>query len=293
MRIFITNDDGYKAKGIHTLIGIMRRYGDVVAVAPMGHQSGKSMAVTIGLNAVRYKKIYEEEAVIDENGNLVKGALLVGWLDATPASCVKFAVNNIYTDECPPDVIVSGINHGSNAASAACYSGTLGAAAEGALNGIASIGVSLDSVRVDADFSPVEKYFPDIFQKIMSSLPERRGIYYNINFPNIPAQDIRGIRTGYQGKTHWIREFKPWNPEVFKKYGLPLEELGIDLNPVTGEGEELYMIAGMYVNDPGNDSNADHIAIDDGYISVVAHNTDATDYTELERMRTLNLDAEF
>ncbi len=293
MRIFITNDDGYKATGIHTLIRIMRQFGDVVAVAPKEHQSGMSMAVTINFNAIRYKKLYEEPAVKDADGNVVKGSLLVGHLDTTPASCAKFAINNIYDEEYPPDVIVSGINHGSNAASAACYSGTLGATAEGALNGILSIGVSLDSIRPDADFSSVEKYFPDIFRKLIVSPPTRRGIYYNVNFPSIPADKIRGVKTGYQGKTHWIKEFRPWNPEVFKKLNIPVEALGVDLNPVAGENEELYMLAGTYIDDPGNDSRADHIIVNDGYISVVAHNNDSTDYAELERMKTLDMDAKF
>jgi 5'-nucleotidase len=70
-----------------------------------------------------------------------------------------------------PDVVVSGINHGSNAATASCYSGTLGAAAEEALNGIPAIRVSLDTLHPDADFSAVEKYFGDIFQKLMAELP--------------------------------------------------------------------------------------------------------------------------
>ncbi|MCD8206725.1 MAG: 5'/3'-nucleotidase SurE [Bacteroidales bacterium] len=293
MRIFITNDDGYKANGIHTLIRIMRQFGDVVAVAPKEHQSGMSMAVTMNFNAIRYKKLYEEPAVKDAEGKVVKGSLLVGHLEATPASCAKFAINNVYTDDCPPDVIVSGINHGSNAASAVCYSGTLGAAAEGALNGIPSIGVSLNSMSLKADFSAVEKWFPDIFRKIMANLPERRGVYYNVNFPKIPMADIRGIRTCYQGKTHWIKEFSPWNPEVFKQLNIPVEELGVDLNPVAAEGEELYMLAGRYVDDPGNDSRADHVAVDEGYISVTAHNTDSTDYAELERIREMDLDAEF
>ncbi len=293
MKIFITNDDGYKATGIHTLIRIMRQFGDVVAVAPKHHQSGMSMAVTMNFNAIRYKKLYEEPAVKDAEGNVVKGSLLVGHLEATPASCAKFAINNIYSEDCPPDVIVSGINHGSNAASAACYSGTLGAVAEGALNGIFSVGVSLDSIHPDADFSPVEKYFPDIFRKLVANRPTRRGIYYNVNFPNIPLDEIRGVKTGYQGKTHWIREFRPWDPEVFKKLNIPVEALGVDLNPVAEENEELYMLAGTYVDDPGNDSRADHIIIKDGYISVVAHNNDATDYDELERMRTMDLDVEF
>ncbi len=292
MKILITNDDGYRAKGIRVLTEIMRQFGDVTVVAPKHHQSGMSMAVSISFNAVHYKKFYEEPAVKDAAGNVVKGALTVSYVNATPTSCVKFALNILCPDDFP-DVLVSGINHGSNAASAACYSGTLGAAEEGALNGIPSIGVSLDSIKLDADFSAVEKYFPDIFSRIMANLPARTGIYYNINFPNIPASEIRGIRTGYQGKTHWIKEFLPWQPELYIRHGLPVKELGIDLNPPREEGEELYMMAGSFVDDPGNDARADHQALRVGYISFVAHNLDTTDYAELDRLRVKGFDAEF
>ncbi len=292
MKILITNDDGYRAKGIAVLTKLMRRFGDVMVVAPKLHQSGMSMAVSISFNAVRNKKVHEEPAVKDADGNVLEGSLSVYYVDATPTSCVKFALNILCPDAFP-DVLISGINHGSNAASAACYSGTLGAAAEGAVNGIPSIGVSLDSISMDADFSAVERFFPDIFRRLTSSPATRPGIYYNINFPNIPASEIRGLRTGYQGKTHWIKEYIPWNPEIYIKHGLPVRELGTDLNPTCEEGEELYMMAGSFVDDPGNDACADHQALRDGYISLVAHNIDTTDYVELSRLRALGLDAEF
>ena len=147
MRILITNDDGYQAKGIQVLCNIMKQFGDVTVIAPKKHQSGMSMAVSIGLKQIAHKDF----------GN--------GWhyVDATPASCVKFGLNTMFLDNFP-DVVVSGINHGSNASTASCYSGTLGAAEEAALNGIPAIGVSLDSLHPEADFSGVEKYFGDIFK---------------------------------------------------------------------------------------------------------------------------------
>ncbi len=292
MKILLTNDDGYRAKGIHILTDIMRRFGDVTVVAPKLHQSGMSMAVSMSFNAAHYRKISEEPAETDAAGNLVKGALTISYFNATPASCVKFALDIIYPDA-PPDVIVSGINHGSNAASAALYSGTLGAASEGALCGIPAIGVSLDSIDLNADFSAVEALFPDIFRKIMASLPSRPYIYYNVNFPDIPLSEIRGIRTCYQGRTHWIKEYRPWDPDIYIKHGLPLKELGVEASPEREEGEELFMLAGTFVDDPGNDGRADHVALREGYISVAAHSVDTSDYTEIDRLATLGIDAEF
>lgn len=268
MRILITNDDGYEAKGIQILAEIMKEYGEITVIAPKKHQSGMSMAVSLGFKQIAHKNL----------GN--------GWhyVDATPASCVKFGLNTMFLDNFP-DVVVSGINHGSNAATASCYSGTLGAAEEAALNGIPAIGVSLDTLNPDADFSGVRRYFGKIFERLMADLPDRHGVYYNVNFPDIPADNIKGIRTGYQGLGRWIKEFKEWDVEHYRKYGITPEMLGQNSNPVTEEGEDLYMMVGEFVDDPRNTAEADHRIVADGYISIVAHNVDCTDYVECGRLR--------
>ena len=270
MRILITNDDGYQAKGIKVLVEIMKQFGDVTVIAPKKHQSGMSMAVSIGFKQIAHKDL----------GN--------GWhyVDATPASCVKFGLNTIFLNQFP-DVVVSGINHGSNASTASCYSGTLGAAAEAALNGIPAIGVSLDDFHVDADFTAIEKYFGNIFEKLMSERTGKFGVYYNVNFPSIPVKEIKGIRVGYQGKGRWVREFQEWDVKFYEKYGLTPELLGQSSNPVLEEGEDLYMMVGDFQDDPRNNSEADHRLVKNGYISVVAHNLDCTDYEETKRLTVL------
>ena len=158
MRILITNDDGYQAKGIKTLVEIMKQFGEVTVISPKTHQSGMAWALSLGFKQIAHKDL----------GN--------GWhyLDATPASCVKFGLNTIFADNYP-DVVVSGINHGSNASVASCYSGTLGAAAEAALNGVPAIGVSLDSLDLNADFSGVAKHFGEIFSSIMKNYPKKHS----------------------------------------------------------------------------------------------------------------------
>ena len=263
MRILITNDDGYQAKGIKVLAEIMKKFGEVTVIAPKHHQSGMSMAVSLGFKQIAHKELSD------------------GWhyVDATPASCVKFGLNILF-DGNYPDVVVSGINHGSNAATASCYSGTLGAAAEAALNGIPAIGVSLCSLHPDADFGAVEKYFGNIFCRLMAEYPERHGIYYNVNFPDIPTSEIKGVKIGYQGRGRWIREFQEWDVKHYAKYGITPEMLGQNSAPVVEEGEELYMMVGDFVDDPENHSDADHRLLVDGYISIVAHNIDCTDYEE-------------
>ncbi len=270
MRILITNDDGYEAKGIKVLADIMSRFGEVTVIAPKKHQSGMSMALSLGFKQIAHKDM----------GN--------GWhyVDATPASCVKFGLNTMFLNDFP-DVVVSGINHGSNASVASCYSGTLGAAAEAALNGIPAIGVSLDSLHPNPDFSGVSRYFGEIFAKLMDNYPGNYGIYYNVNFPDIPADQIKGVKAGSQGRGRWIKEYKEWDIQHYAKYGITPEMVGQSSNPVIEEGEDLYMMVGEFQDDPHNTPDADHRLVQDGYISVVAHNVDCTDYQELERLRNI------
>ena len=280
MEILITNDDGYAAKGIHVLAEIMCQFGNVTVIAPKKHQSGMSMAVSLGLKQIAWRELPEEKP-----GKW-------SYLDATPASCVKFGLNIPFCGRFP-DIVISGINHGSNAATAACYSGTLGAAEEAALNGIPAIGVSLDTLDPDADFSAVRKYFPDIFQKIMGNLPDRRGVFYNINFPDIPAEDIKGVRVGYQGYGRWVREFIDWDPSRYGKFGITPEMLGQSSAPHLESGEKLYMMVGEFVDDMSNDGRADHRIMEEGYISIVPENLDATDYGEKRRLLDSGMDMNF
>jgi broad specificity polyphosphatase/5'/3'-nucleotidase SurE len=112
-------------------------------------------------------------------------------------------------------------------------------------------------------------------------------VYYNGNFPSIPAEEIKGIRVGYQGKGRWVREFQPWDVQFYEKYGMTPELLGQCSNPVLEEGEDLYMLVGDFLDDPRNNSEADHRLVKNGYISVVAHNLDCTDYEETKRLTVL------
>ena len=239
-----------------------------------------SMAVSLGLKQIAYKDLPEEKP-----GTWA-------YLDATPASCVKYGLNVPFLEKFP-DVVVSGINHGSNAASAACYSGTLGAAEEAALNGIPAIGVSLDTINPEADFSAVRKFFPDIFRKLMENMTSDPGIFYNVNFPNIPAEQIKGIRVGHQGMGRWIREFREWDPSIYRKYGIKPEDLGQSSSPKLESGEKLYMMVGDFLDDERNDSRADHWIMNDGYIAIVPDNLDSTDYEEVERLGKTGFDIDF
>lgn len=281
MNILITNDDGYTAAGIEALVRALKPYGTITVIAPKYHQSGMSMAVTMGFKPIAVKELGYRDGV--------------RWiyLDGSPASCVKYGVDNIFTDA-KPDVVLSGINHGSNAATAACYSGTLGAAQEAAVNGITAIGVSLDNMHTVADFSAVEELFPAIFEKLMAAHDGKFGSFYNVNFPALPQDRIKGVRVGHMGIGHWEREFEKWDPSFFAKFGIDHRAYGIDDPEVKGEdGEEIYMMVGDFVDDPRNTPGADHHLVKDGYISIVEHNFDNTDYSRIDRLKGAGLETDY
>lgn len=281
LNILLTNDDGYRAGGIRALAEMMCQFGRVTAVAPKFHQSGMSMAVSMGGKAIAYRKLPSVNGVE------------WSYLDATPASCVKYGLDEIFWPE-KPDVVVCGINHGSNAATAANYSGTLGAAEEAALNGILGVGVSLDTLSLDADFSAVKEYFPGIFRNILTHRPSRKGIFYNVNFPDVPASKIKGIRVGHQGMGHWEKEFKPWDAELFARMGVSPEVLGQTSFPKAEEGETLYMMVGNFIDDsPEEDALADHHLLAEGYITITAHNIDSSDKEEIRRLGGLGFNVDF
>lgn len=261
----MTNDDGYEAKGLRELVAILRPYGDLTVVAPKKPQSGMSMAVSMGLRPLAARKLRENPGEC------------WWYLDASPASCVKFALDNVMFPE-RPDLLVSGINHGSNAATAALYSGTLGAAMEGAVNGIPSVGVSLDSFSKDADFSAVAELFPTILGKLMSR-PRRFGAFYNVNFPELPSDRIKGVRVCHMGRAHWEREYRGFS-EFLAQIGRTPTEDDLRYIALADVDEDIYVMAGDFTDNGDNSGNTDHLLLEQGYITVTPHNIDSTDFDE-------------
>ncbi|MBR0245335.1 MAG: 5'/3'-nucleotidase SurE [Bacteroidales bacterium] len=273
MRILVSNDDGYKAAGIHVLARVMAQFGEVTVVAPKYHQSAMSTAVSLGVKQLAYKDLPEE------------GPGRWCYLDATPASCVKFGLQFKYEAR-NPDLVVGGINHGSNASTGANYSATLGVVEEGAINGIKAIGVSVDSHRQNVDLSAVEKMLPGIIRMLLEAWPEDRpGLYYNINFPALPASEIKGVRFAREGRGHWIREFEPWDEERLAALGLTdaflWQQQRVQLEP----GEQAFFMKGEFVNDDEQAGEADHLLMKQGWVTIVPCNVDMTDYEVLHHSR--------
>jgi len=188
--ILVTNDDGIYAPGIEALIGALQGLGDVKIVAPLTEMSAVGHAITLS-DPLRVKEVERDGAFF---GLAVNG---------TPADCVKLAINCLL--EKAPDIIVSGINAGSNTATNVIYSGTVSAAAEGAIYGIPSIAISLTSFSYK-DFSYAAKVALQIAsQVLLNGLPERTVL--NINVPAVPEAEIKGVRITRQGKGRYEEEF--------------------------------------------------------------------------------------
>lgn len=267
LEILVVNDDGFDSKGIRSLAKMMSSFGHVTVVAPEFPQSATSTGITMG-RILTLKKQYKDESE--------------SWysLDATPTSCVKFAFSDLHEGR-RPDVVVSGVNHGSNAATAANYSGTLGAVEEAALLGIPAIGVSVNTYDHDADFSQVEAIFPDLFQKLLAVSSEGEGVFFNVNFPDPALGAVKGIRVARRGFGHWVKEYESVNPD---------ECPGIELN----DGERLLRIAGNFVCDsPEDDIAADINLLDEGYATIVAHNVDNSDERMHSILRKKGFDEDF
>ena len=255
--ILVSNDDGFRARGLRVLAEMLRGYGNVTVVAPCEPQSGKSVSLTLD------KPLMIEQPV-QEPAAGERGSLRVYTLGGTPADCAKLGINLYLSEGGLPDLLVSGINHGSNASAASIYSGTLGATTEGALYGIPSVGFSIDTHAEDPDFGCVLRYGPMILDRVLED-GLRKGVFLNVNFPDLPADQVRGIRLASQGAGRWVKEFD---------------------HRVTLRGKHYFWMVGEFEDLEEEEApDADHRLVKSGYVSVVPHRVDTTDYAELERLR--------
>ena len=166
MEILLTNDDGIQARGLEILASEMEKLGHVTIVAPDGPRSGNSNAVTMGL-PIRIRQV----------SDTVTRSTYVS--NGTPSDCVKLGLEVIYKNR-RPDILIAGINHGSNAAVNVIYSGTMGAVFVGNEQGVPSIGFSLDDHRPDADFSFMQPYLIPLVKLLVD---KGTDACWNINAP--------------------------------------------------------------------------------------------------------------
>ncbi len=243
--ILVTNDDSIYSKGIKSLVDAMSEIGDVVVVAPDKPQSGMGHAVTLN-KPLRLHKITRFNQI--EESYTCSG---------TPVDCVKIARDIVLHRK--PDLCVSGINHGSNSSINILYSGTMSAAVEAAIEHIPSIGFSLCNHDLDADFTAAAHYAKVIAQQILKH-PLEKGILLNVNIPNIPLDEIKGIKTGHQAIAKWEEEFE---------------------ERIDPRGSKYYWLTGKFVNYDKRE-NTDEWALENGYVSIVPVQFDMTSHKGIE-----------
>ena len=203
LSILVSNDDGIFSDGIGALIKELQTIADVTVVAPETQQSAVGHAITVH-RPLRVREVEKE------------GKFFGYAVDGTPADCVKLAIRHLMPVK--PDLVVSGINHGSNTAISVIYSGTVSAATEGTILGIPSFAVSLTSFESNVDYSYAAKFSRQFaLQVIERGLPN--GTMLNVNIPPLPENEIQGIVITRQGKSVWNDEFEarrdPGNRQYF------------------------------------------------------------------------------
>lgn len=245
--IVIANDDGIEADGIMALTREIRKFAEVVVVAPHTQQSAVGHSITI-INPIRVRK-----NLIDHNfyGYAVEG---------TPADSVKFAVRNLLKGR-KIDLLMSGINLGANTAVNIIYSGTVSAATEGTILGIPSIAISRASFTYK-DFTVSAKFGAIIAKHVLKTgLP--KGTLLNVNIPPVPKSKIKGIMYTRQGKSVWD-----------DRYALRLDP----------NKREYYWLTGRMAS-KDKDIMLDQKAVEENYISITPIHYDLTDHKTLAEIK--------
>ena len=259
MRILITNDDGIAASGLEVMHQIATDLagpgGEVWTVAPAFEQSGVGHCIS-----------FSHPMMISQLGERRFAA------EGSPADCVLAAFHDVMTNA-PPDLVLSGVNRGNNSAENAMYSGTIGAAMEGALQRVPAIALRQYYGPLNRDledkFETARVHGLSCVQKILDHAVWDKsdyGIFYNVNFPPVPAADVKGlkaVRQGYRGHG---------------RFGM---------KPVTSpSGRRFLWITGGNQQDPsGADTDASSNL--DGYISVTPMRADLTAHDAIDALKSI------
>lgn len=246
-KILITNDDGIDAPGIRFLIDIAKEFGHVTVVAPDKGQSGTGHSITFS-EPLRLKTYAEETNYKKYSCN------------GFPVDCIKIAENVVLDGY--PDLVLSGINHGSNASINVIYSGTMAAVIEACIDEIPAIGFSFDAYKYDIDFEPVKPFIRNIIKSVLEKgIP--KDICLNVNIPD--QEKIKGVKVCRQAKASWKEGFDSRT-----------DPRGRDYHWLTGY---------FHVNDKSE--GTDLKALEDGFISVVPIEVDMTAHKAIEQLKFL------
>jgi 5'-nucleotidase len=248
MRILLTNDDGIYAPGLRALRHELLKLGEVIVVAPATEQSAAGHSVTL-LNPLLVSEVFADD-----------GSGFLGWaVEGRPADCVKLALLELLPD--PPDVIISGMNAGSNAGINVLYSGTVAAAIEGAFYRRTAIAVSLEYDKKIYDFGTAAGHARRVIEQILATKPAD-GCLFNVNIPVLERGPIKGVKVLPQNVSPYTEKFdRRVNPRGRTYFWSSPEFLCPDPHPGT-----------------------DVEALSEGYITVTPLKFDLTDHAKLRDM---------
>lgn len=251
MKILISNDDGIDSPGIAALAKEMKKIGDVTVIAPRTEQSAVGHAITMKI-PLRITEYYK-------NGDFFGYAI-----DGTPADCLKIGIRNILKTR--PDIVLSGINNGSNTAINIIYSGTVSAAREAAIMDLPAIAISQTSHDAK-DFSYSARIASELTKQVLKrGLPN--GTLLNVNVPNLPEEEIAGILVTKQGKSKWDDVYEERMDPYGKKY---------------------YWLTGSLM-ETDDKLETDQFAIKNNFVSITPVHFDLTDYATYNSINNWQLE---
>jgi 5'-nucleotidase len=250
MRILVSNDDGILAPGLGFLADVCRTVGSVTVVAPDREQSGTSHSLTLH-RPIRPARRHD-------------GAFQV---DGTPTDCVLLALGTLMPE--PPNLVFSGVNHGPNMGEDVLYSGTVAAAMEAVTLGVPGIAISF--AGSDSDLETMFSYrslLEGLVRRITQAPDFPADTLLNINLPNVPAGEVKGVRVTQLGSRFFSESLSrmkdPW-------------------------GREIFWIGGGTIHWTGGE-DSDHQAVAAGYISITPLHMDLTNYSLIETVRGWSLE---
>lgn len=248
--ILVVNDDGYEAKGLEAMVEIAKTFGEVVVVVPDRAQSATSHAITMNVPLrVNLYKTIDGVPYWRTNG--------------TPTDCMKLGEKVVLKGR-QIDLVLSGINHGSNSSVSLLYSGTMAAAIEATFDNIPAVGISLQDYSADADFTACVHYGKIIVRQVLEKgIPPY--ISLNVNFPKVPLEDIKGIKITRQTKGYWHEDMEEHIDAMGRKY---------------------YWLSGYLVNTDNKEDSCEW-ALQHNYISIQPVQVDMTAYEAMKDIKFL------
>ena len=244
----MTNDDGIYSSGIFELWNIANNFGDVTVVAPSTQKSAVGHGITID-NPLYVTRI--------DRGDGFKGNAVSG----TPADCVKLGIKKL--TKSLPNIVLSGINIGSNLGNNIIYSGTVAAAIEGAVSGIPSIAFSLDSFSPNS-FETSKAVVHKVLTLLMDNKPPA-GTILNVNIPNCNLEDLKGYKVTFQGKQYFDDNFD---------------------ERIDPRGCKYYWMTGKIV-DKDEDLECDGFAVKNNYASITPINFEMSNIGYLNELKKI------